>query len=263
MLQENPLLLKNHSPLKQAYQLVLKEPIEEQDSSSYFIEMMEKFSNKTIRTILEIYPVNEKSYQITLRKAGYEVISIALDLGINAFGGEQDGDHYIIGKDFEFPKLKQTFDAVILSQGCFGKFVSEKNTKEFLINLTRVLTKKSLLLFEFWHLPGVEKSVTEPKGHKDWEKINSVNEGSIIRLTNSKLHLNTSILSVDIHYLIERNDEVKRINESFIWRLYTISELELLLENTNFHLLNTFKFNTFDEPEFTSFRLFAICEMKD
>lgn len=263
MFQENQLLLKEHSPLKKAYQLVLKEAIEEQDLSTYYITMLEKFSNKTVKNILEIYPVNEKSYQIPLRKASYEVTSIALDMGINAFVGEQDGDHYIIGKDFEFPKLKRTFDAVIISQGCFGKFVNEKNAKEFLVNLAQILNKNSLLLFEFWHLPGVEKSVTEPKGLKDWEKINSVNDGSIIRLTNSKLHLNTSILSVDIHYLIERNNEVERINESFMWRLYTISEMELLLDNTNFHLLNTFKFDSFDEPEFTSFRLFAICEKKD
>lgn len=261
MFQENQLLLKEHSPLKKAYQLVLKEPIEEQDLSSYYTVMMEKFSNKTVVNILEIYPVGEQSYQIALRKAGYEVTSIAFDLGINAFGGEQDGDHYIIGKDFEFPKLKKTYDAVFISHGCFGKLVSEKKTKEFLLNLSQLLTNKALLLFEFWHLPAVEKSVTEPKGLKDWEKINSANEGSIIRLTNSKLHLNTSILSVDIHYLIEQNNEVKRINESFIWRLYTISELELLLANSNFHLLNISKLNSFDEPEFTSFRLFAVCEI--
>ena len=260
MSQENHLLLKEYSGFKDAYQLVLKEIENENNTAEYYIKLLERNSKKKLQNILEIYPENEESYQVALRKNGYDVTSIALDMRISAVGGEQDGDHFIIGKDFNFPSLKQKFDAVLITHGCFGKFVSLTKTNEFLKKLYDQITIEGILLCEFWHLPGVEKSVTDKKGLKDWEKINSGSEGSIIRLTNSKLHLDSSILSVDIHYLIDKENELKRFNESHVWRLYTISELDLLLTSSNFQLVKTFKFLTFDEPEFISFRLLGVCE---
>ena len=264
MTEENQLLLKEYSTFKNAYQLVLKDTENGNNLVDYYLEIIEKFSTKKITHILEIYPVNEESFQVSFRKAGFEVTSIALDMRISAVGGEQDGDHFIIGKNFDFPKLpsSQKFDVVIISQGCFGRFVSEENSREFLTKIFECLEKNGLLIFEFWHLTGVEKAVTDEKGHKDWEKINSVTEGSIIRLTNSKLHLDTSLLSVDIHYIIENNNEIKRFNESHLWRLYTLSEIDLLLGNNNFQFLKSYKFPTFEDPEFTSFRLLGICERK-
>lgn len=262
MYEENQLLLKNHSPLKEAYQLVLKEKYEDdaEEATNYYIELMEKFCTKPIIKVLEIYPINEQSFQISLRKAGYEVTSIALDMGINAFGGEQDGDHFIIGKDFQFPSLKNTFDAILITHGSFGKFVSSSKSKEFLNQISKYLEKKGLIVFEFWHLPGVEKGVTDEKGFKDWEKINSTKDGSILRFTNSKLHLESSILSVDVHYIIEKGKYIQKFNESHAWRMYTLSEIDLLLGNENLQLIKAFKFPTQEEPEFSSFRLISICE---
>ena len=255
---ENQLLLKEYSSFKGAYQLVLKEKDNGNNISEYYIKSIDQFSHKKINTILEIY--SEESIQIPLRKAGYDVTSIVLDMQVNAVGGEKDGDHFIIGKDFNLPIFKQKFDAILISHGCFGRLVSEEKTTEFLDRLNNCLDTNSLLLFEFWHLPGVDKDLTNEKGRKDWEKIQSATEGTIIRLTNSKLHLASSLLSVDIHYIIENNDQIRQFNESHLWRLYTLSEIDLLLSNNSFQSVKAFKFSTFDEPEFTSFRLLGIYE---
>ena len=177
---------------------------------------------------------------------------------ISGIGGEHDGDRYIIGKDFNYPRLKSKYDAVVLTHGCFGRFISFTTTKQFLESVNGYLNINGLLVFEFWHLPGVDKSVSDSKGRKEWEKLNSVNEASIIRLTNSKLHLDTSILSIDIHYKIESNDELKKYNESHAWRLYSLSEFDLLLNNNDFQLLETFQFSTFESATFSAFRLLAI-----
>lgn len=260
MSQENQLLLQEYSGLKDAYQLVLKEFDSENKNADYYVNILEKFSSKNIFKILEIHPLTEESYQIALRKNGYEVTSVALDMRINAVAGEKDGEHFIIGKDFKFPNFKTKFDAVILTHGCFGKFISITQTNQFLEKIFNCLNAKSLLIFEFWHLPGIDKSVTDKKGLRDWEKINSATEGSIMRFTSSKLHLDTSILSVDSHYIIEKNNELQKFNESHLWRLYTLSEIDLLITNLGFQFVKACKFPTLDEPDFSSFRLVGICE---
>ncbi len=256
---ENQLLLKEFSSIKGAYQLVLKENDSANTISDYYISLIEQFSHKKIKTILEIY--SDESIQIPLRKSGFEVTSIVLDMQVSAVGGEKDGDHFIIGKDFNFPKLKHKFDAIIITQGCFGRLISEDKSAEFLKNLNKLVEPYSLLLFEFWHLPGIDKDLTTEKGRKDWEKIHSASDGTIIRLTNSKLHLPSSLLSVDIHYIVENNNEVKQFNESHLWRLYTLSEINLLLSQQNFQFAKAFKFPTLEEPEFNSFRLLGIYEI--
>lgn len=259
MSQENQLLLQDYySGLKDAYQLILKQTENENDVADYYIQLLEKFSKKKIQTILEIHPPNEESYQSFFRQYGYDVTSITLDMRISGIGGEHDGDRFIIGKDFIFPDLKITYDAVVLTHGCFGRFISITKSKQILENINNYLNVNGLLVFEFWHLPGIDKAVSDPEGHKEWEKVNSANEGSIIRLTSSKLHLDTSVLSVDIHYLIENNDELKKYNESHAWRLYTLSEIDLLLNNCDFQLFKVFQFSTFESPVFSAFRLLAL-----
>lgn len=260
MSQENQLLLKEYYGTKNALQLVIKNFGEENNIAEYYMKIFDKFSKKKLQSILEIHPFNEDSYQIAFRKAGYDVQSINLDMRINAVGGEQNGDKYIIGSDFNFPTLKQKFDAIIVTHGCFGRFISLEKSGQFLKNIHQYLDKGGLLIFEFWHLPGIERDVTDNKGHKDWEKVNSASEGSIMRFTNSKLHLETSVLSVDIHYVIEKDGTINRFNETNAWRLYTLSELDLLLNAKKFQFTKVFKFPTFDEPEFSSFRLLCICE---
>ena len=262
MSQENQLLLKEYYGSKKAYQLVIKNFGNENNIAEYYMQIFEKFSKKKLQSILEIHPFNEDSYQITFRKAGYDVTSIDLDMHINGVGGEQDGDKYVIGSDFNFPNLKQKYDAIVITHGCFGRFISSEKSGQFLEKIYQYLVKGGLLIFEFWHLPGVEKDVTDKKGHKDWEKVNSVSEGSIMRFTNSKLHLETSVLSVDIHYVIEKDGTVNRFNETHVWRLYTLSELDLLMNTNNFLFTKAFKFPTFEDPEFASFRLLGICEKK-
>lgn len=255
---ENPLLLKEQWSRKGAYSIVLKENDGDNNICDYYCSLIEQYSHKKVNTILEIY--SEESLQIPLRKAGYEVTSIILDMQINAVGGEKDGDHFIVGKNFKFPNLKQTFDAVLITQGCFGKLVSEDKSTEFLSRLATITDQYSLLLFEFWHLPGIDKELTSEKGRKDWEKMQSATEGTIIRLTNSKLLLPSSLLAVDIHYIVENNNEIKQFNESHLWRLYTLSEINLLLSQQNFSNVKSFRFPTLEEPEFSSFRLLGIYE---
>ncbi len=260
MSQENQLLLKESSGLKEAYQLIIKTSENENNIAEYFIQILEKFSKKEIHSILEIHPINEDSYQVAFRKAGFEVTPLPLDMRISAVGGEQDGDRFIIGKNFNFPVFKRKFDAVVITHGCFGRFISLDKTGEFLERLHNSLENKALFLFEFWHLPGIDRPASDEKGHKDWERISSATDGEIMRFTNSKLHLDTSILSVDMHYLIEKDNHLQRYNESHMWRLYTLSEIDLLLHSKNFQLTKVFKFSTLEEPEFSSFRLLCICE---
>jgi SAM-dependent methyltransferase len=263
MLNENKLLLKDYSPMKNANQLILKDSSND-NISEYYLQIIEKFSNKKVSTVLEIYPINEDSIQIDLRKAGLTVVSTAFDMKISAVGGNKDGDHFVIGDDFDFPFLTQRFDVIILTHGCFGQLISQNKTLKFLEKIKKLLNPTGLLLFEFWHLPGVEKAVTDEKGHKDWEKIDSGTEVSVMRLTKSKLHLATSLLHVDIHYILEKKNTEKiildRFNETHLWRLYTISELEILLSINKLQCTKIFKFSSFAEPEFSSFRLLAICE---
>ena len=144
---ENPLLLKEYSSLRGPYQLVLKENDQPNNISEYYLKLIDQFSHKKINSILEIY--SEDSMQVSLRKAGYQVTSIVLDMQVNAVGGEKDGDHFIIGQDFNLPDFKQKFDAILITEGSFGKLVSEEKSVEFISCLTRCLNSSALILFEF------------------------------------------------------------------------------------------------------------------
>lgn len=258
------LLLKEYQTPKGAHQLILNTHSKDNTNiSDYFDQLIIKFSTFKISTILEIHPEDSSSISLDLRKKGYKVTTIPFSIDKKAVGVDKDGkgDHYIIGDSFELPKVDERFDTIFLTQGIIGQFIEQTELKNFLNQLYNYLSPNGMLFTEFWHCYGVEISSASDKEHKDWEIIETY-EKTILRLTNTKFNFLTSILEIDIKYIIETENKAKqafeKYNETNLYRLYTISEFNGLFLGTNLETLIILKMNSFEDPVKKTFRIMSV-----
>jgi len=178
-------------------------------------------------------------------------------------GGNKDGEHYIIGDTFDFPVLNEEFDVIIVTQGIFGQIIQQNDIKSFLSHLNETLVSNGLLITEIWHFNGINRASVSEKGQKDWEIIESQKDLSVLRLTNSKLNMFSSILEVEIRYIIENEKEktFEKYNETHLYKLYNISELKSLFSENNFHCRSVLKMNSMEEPNLKTFRLISVAQV--
>ncbi|MHA2363442.1 MAG: hypothetical protein ACXAC7_05765 [Candidatus Hodarchaeales archaeon] len=240
------------------YSLIIAQPINRNNIVNYFNEVCHKHAKFEIKRILELRPTDEgSSIQIPLRNAGYNVESMILSPELHAISQNKTGkSEFVLGKSFQFPENLGRYDAVLAPFGSFGLLTQQKEIDTVLEQVREILKPQGLFCAEIWHLGGVKKAASTTEGSRNWSQIEKENV-FITRLTNSFLFLESSILQINIQYIIEKLSPsgIEKYKEIHNWRVYSLSEINTIFNKFNFKIEGLYRHLTMLPPELQSFRL--------
>lgn len=139
--------------------------------------------------------------------------------------------------------------------------MSYQNTNEDILNAfksaRKSLNDNGYFLFDAWYGPGVlsDKPCVRVKEIEDeWNKL--------IRIARPALHDKENVVDVNYEVLIinKENSKVQTINEVHKMRYFFRPELEFLLKEAGFELLDNFDCQTLDETDYDSWTSYFIAK---
>ena len=238
---------------------------------SNYIEKI--FQNHSVRTISKILEVNGSPTKKNLLKRGfagkYLIKTIYISSPSRAFIKKNDNDSVaIVGEDFTFPDINDTFDAVILTNGAFGLLLQEKTITNFLQHVYDYLQPNGLIIGESFNITGVYEDAFTKNGHRNWiqykEVLPNKKQLLITRLTISQVDIENSIMNITVRSIIDSLDnpeETKTTLEASPIRIFSFSELTGYLRK-NFHRVRFYQPNTLEPIDLKTFKFTFIAEKK-
>ncbi|MHA1983631.1 MAG: hypothetical protein ACW967_04685 [Candidatus Hodarchaeales archaeon] len=244
-------------------------PFEESEYYEYCIKLIDKHSIREIANILEIGTKPRefnKAGSVLDRK--YKVTRIILGQKTSAFTEDKETNMVsIIGEDFQFPDIKDTFDCIILSQGVFSTLLQEKTIDNFLNHLFDYLKPNGILIAEAYNIGGVYEDSCTKQGHRKWlqyrQLLSSGKYAFVSRLSVSHLDLENAILQINVRYIFETEDDPTQTStslEAFAIRTYSFPELSSYLRRSRFHRIFYYLPNSFDKVALKTFKFALVAE---
>lgn len=150
------------------------------------------------------------------------------------------------------------YDAVISLFHVMSYQNSNEDILAALKTARKALDKGGLFLFDVWYGPGVlcDKPVVRVKEVED-EKY------KLIRIARPVLYDKTNVVDVCYEVLVVDKDtnETKTINEVHSMRYFFRPELELLLKEAGFELIDNLDCNTLDTTDYNSWTSYFIAKV--
>lgn len=200
-------------------------------------------------------------HDIELEKLGYCVKGIdmsALMVDIAKKNAESSGN----AVDFEVADIRnynpiEKYDTVI----SLFHVISYQNTNEDVLAAFRTARKAlnvgGIFIFDVWYGPGVlsDKPAIRVKEIED-------NDNRLIRIARPVLHDKTSVVDVDYEVLVihKKTDAVKTIHETHNMRYFFRPELDMLLQQAGFELIDNLDCQTLEETSYSSWTSYFIAK---
>ena len=236
---------------------------ENEEFYEYCMKLIEKHSIRKIEKILEISTKLSKTFdQKSIIDKKFNLKRIKLTQRTSAYSEDSETNSVIIiGEDFQFPDIKDTFDCIILNQGVFSTLLHKK-AKNFLNHLFDYLKPNGIIIGEAYHIGGVYEDSCTRQGHRKWLQYRQ-NNRLVSRLSVSHLDLESGSLQINVRYLFETVEKPERIStslEAFAIRTYSFPELTSYLRRTNFHRIFYYSPNSFENVKLRTFKFAFVAE---
>lgn len=149
-----------------------------------------------------------------------------------------DSSAYFVHMDMRDIKLDKKYDVITLLYGGWGYLLKDSDVYEFLTSARKVLYNEGLLLFEFFHDPGMSKeSRTQMGDHELKFWLMDGDNKLLIRHKLIKYDEKNKRLRYDYYfYEVDLNSKtiMKNPPEVHLTRSYTIPEMKNLLMKNGF-----------------------------
>ncbi len=142
-------------------------------------------------------------------------------------------------------ELNQKFDAVISLFHVMSYQISNKALNEVFSRVKDHLNNGGIFIFDFWYGPAV---LTDPP--KESTKRLEDEFIKITRKAESQINVQKNTVDVKFNIFVENKKDQKLIKKKELhkMRYFFDTELELLCEKNSFHILEKYKWLSYDQP---------------
>lgn len=222
------------------------------------VDTLIKTYGKEVHSIIN-YGCGTGKHDIELANLGYSCVGIDLSNTMielakkNSMNVEPQIDFSVA--DIRTYEPTKKYDAVI----SLFHVMSYQNSNEDILaafhSARKALNKGGLFLFDAWYGPGVlsDKPTVRVKEVED-------EQYKLIRMARPVLHDERNVVDVCYEVLVidKATSETKTINEVHSMRYFFRPELELLLKEAGFELVNNLDCNTLEKTDFNSWTSYFI-----
>ena len=222
------------------------------------VDTLIKTYGKEVHSIIN-YGCGTGKHDIELANLGYSCVGIDLSNTMielakkNSMNVEPQIDFSVA--DIRTYEPTKKYDAVI----SLFHVMSYQNSNEDILaafhSARKALNKGGLFLFDAWYGPGVlsDKPTVRVKEVED-------EQYKLIRMARPVLHDERNVVDVCYEVLVidKATSETKTINEVHSMRYFFRPELELLLNEAGFELVNNLDCNTLEKTDFNSWTSYFI-----
>lgn len=222
-------------------------------------QLIRKYSSN-VHNIIN-YGCGTGKHDIELTKLGY--VCTGIDLSETMIDIAKKNSQIVNGKiDFSVADIrtympKEKYDAVL----SLFHVMSYQNRNEDVVaafrSARKALEKGGLFLFDTWYGPGVlsDKPVVRAKEVED-------EQYKLVRIARPIMHDETNVVDVCYEVLVidKKTNETKVIEEIHNMRYFFRPEIEVLLQQTGFELIDNFDGDTLSKTGFNSWTSYFIAK---
>jgi SAM-dependent methyltransferase len=195
-----------------------------------------------------------------LSEKGYSVLGVDLSENMIELAKDKNSN---VNLDFKVGDIRtfesnKKYDVATALFHVMSYQISNEDLKSSISNVNRQLNIDGLFLFDFWYGPAVlnDKPSTRIKKLKN-DNLN------VTRLTESNLKVNDNYVEVNFEVIIERLGKEKtfeNITETHKMRYLFLPELQIVLKESGFKIIDSFEWKTFYEPTINSWYVILVCK---
>lgn len=230
------------------YDLLYKEKDYESEVS-YIIELIEEF-RPGAKSIID-FGCGTGSHDIIFAEKGFKTLGLDLSPGMIEIANNKcptENPSFEVGDIRDF-QTDRKFDVAVSLFHVISYQVTNNDLVKSFKTINTVLNVGDIFIFDFWFGPGVlhDQPNTRIKRLEN-EKI------KVTRLTESTIFPNENKVDVNFEVLVEKKSTNERyeINEVHSMRYLFYPELEYLLYQSGFEVLNLFEWMKFENPSLDS-----------
>jgi SAM-dependent methyltransferase len=229
---------------------------------NHIIEVFNRYCYRVPTTILDL-GCGTGTHALTLAARGYHVTGIDMSKRQiesakkkTEMSEVSEKVDFIHGDMRDF-SLNTKFDVAVSLFGSFCYLLDDEDIEMTLKNIYNHLQDNGIIVFEFWHVGGVNPKASAG-GYHTWNKYEGENH-KIIRLNTSIYNHETNTLDLEFDfYVLSDKIVIDEFGESHKLRLYSVGEIHTWLTRMGFDVIGIFEMNSFDPPASNSFRPMAI-----
>ena len=217
-----------------------------QKEVDYIENLIKKYSKNKVQTILDI-GCGTGNHDVLFAKKGYKICGIDVsEEMINIAKSRINTLHNInfyIGKSESF-RLGKKFDVVVSLFHVMSYQIKNESLYGSLKNVYEHLKADGLFIFDFWYGPAVLTDRPSIR-LKELEDENL----KIYRIAIPVMHPNENIVDVTFEVIIEDkiNNNVNKLKETHRIRYLFLPELEFILKNIGFEILDILEWMSVDK----------------
>lgn len=223
-------------------------------------KLLRKYGNE-VESIIN-FGCGTGRHDMELSELGYQCKGIDLSpLMIDIAKRNSANENYKI--DFEVADVKhynpeKQYNAVISLFHVMSYQNSNQDILDAFRSARKSLTEGGVFIFDTWYGPGVlsDKPSVRVKEVED-------EENKLIRIARPVMHDKTCIVDVNYEIIVinKKTDKTKIINETHSMRYFYRPELEILLEQAGFELLDNLDCRTLEETDYESWTSYFIAKL--
>lgn len=179
----------------------------------------------------------KEKYTVTGLERSAEMVNLAKQKQIEGFNP--------MVADITNFSLNTKFDVVISLFHVISYLTNNEQLVECLNTVNNHLNEKGIFIFDVWYTPAVYMQKPETR-------VKRISDDAIqgTRIAESTIHFNKNVVDVnyEIHIQNKQNDITEIHNEVHPMRHFSIPEIALLAELTNFRVIKTEEFGTQKTP---------------
>ena len=224
----------HYSKMAYYYDEIYANIVDYEKQTRFLEKIIRKHMGKRPRTVLDI-ACGTGNYTFVFAKHGYKATGVDVSEEMlrvaRTKAGERDNPRFY-KMDMRRMRLDQRFDVATVLFGGFGYLEQEKDVGLFLASVSKHLSRRGVLMFEFWQNSAIMPAASGKTGTKSWDRTETgIRE--IIRLHHSRYDPHTNILSIrfDLHIIDRKKKElVDEFSETHRVKTYSISQMRAILE---------------------------------
>lgn len=202
-------------------------------------------------------------HDIELCKIGYQCTGIDISPSMIEIAVQNAKDSgYAINyesADVRCFETRERYDAVISLFHVMSYQNSNEDIRNAFQSARKVIKKGGIFLFDVWYGPGVLSDKPSVRVREIEDENNR-----LIRIARPKMRNEDNVVEVNYEVLIidKKTNIVREINEIHSMRFFFKPEIEILLEQAGFELVDVLDCNTLLEPDYDSWTCYFVARPK-
>lgn len=213
----------------------------------FLVDAVEKNSPNKVDKILSL-GIGTANHEVLLAQRGYEIVGVDVSSQMISQAeskiakmGLKDNVTLLQG-DISKVEIEEKFDVTMAMFNVLGYQNENSQLESVLKNVSDLLNKKGIFLFDCWHAPAVWSD--RPKEKK---KVVRQGDREIVRKTKPRLIPSKNLLEISFELTEKRSDrELKITKEKHTMRYFTLPELAYYFSNAGMEIIDSCNFMDMD-----------------